>query len=282
MKLGRYAVTTIIKSTIIPILIYGLEAFPLEKSDYNILDMFLMSALSQSTHSANVSPTWDAHEQQITLPSIQVKRNKINLHLRAIRTPGCINAFLYKSFPNNFLQKEIVKIESDWNFNLQHTLDQYKGKKIIPKEAIKDLVATASDLILEQFLANTVFNDSNSPPETLPMHVGNPCKQLMQIRAGVIQTQKDTTCALCGRITANSFLHALAECTHELKVLKREKLWANIHEFDPQLEIFLKQSQPTEALHIITGLIKLKTSTANTFLVDHAAFDLCELYYDLG
>ena len=40
-KLGISTVTKIIKSTLIPILSYAMEAFPLKENDYQALDLFL-------------------------------------------------------------------------------------------------------------------------------------------------------------------------------------------------------------------------------------------------
>ena len=42
--------TTIIKSTLIPILTYAMESFPLTESDYRVLDLFLDQTIEKTTN----------------------------------------------------------------------------------------------------------------------------------------------------------------------------------------------------------------------------------------
>ncbi len=48
---------------------------------------------------------------------------------------------LYGSFPDNFLSKEIVEIQSFWNFNINDMHNHYEGSNIVPKIQIKKLLS---------------------------------------------------------------------------------------------------------------------------------------------
>ncbi len=41
---------------------------------------------------------------------------------------------LHKSFPDNFLTKELKAIENEWGFDLEEYMKKYKGKKLYQKE----------------------------------------------------------------------------------------------------------------------------------------------------
>ena len=101
-NLGRTTITKILNSIIAPILTYGLEAFPLKKTDYELIDKTMQEIMSQTTKHTSQHPIWDFYEQHITPPSMIIKRNKISLYIKATKGKG-LESKLYQSVPNNFL-----------------------------------------------------------------------------------------------------------------------------------------------------------------------------------
>ena len=75
-KLGIRTVTTIIKSTLIPILTYAMESFPLTESDYRVLDLFLDQTIEKTTNNKSETKQWNQYELQLTRPSLLIKNKK--------------------------------------------------------------------------------------------------------------------------------------------------------------------------------------------------------------
>ena len=61
-----------------------------------------------------------------------IKRNKIALFIKASRG------------------KELRSIEKEWGFDLEEYMTKYKGKKLIPKEALKELLQSRIETNLEE------------------------------------------------------------------------------------------------------------------------------------
>jgi hypothetical protein len=83
--LGRRTITKILTSTISPLLTYALEAFPLNTSDYDLIDEVLeeIIVISKTTRHHSKHTTWNFYDQHITPPSEIIRRNKISLHIKA-------------------------------------------------------------------------------------------------------------------------------------------------------------------------------------------------------
>ena len=74
-----------------------------------------------------------------------IKRNKIALYIKATKGKGLDS----KLYHNNFLTKEFKTIEQEWGFNLDEFMQTYKGEKLIPKTAIKELLESRIEISLE-------------------------------------------------------------------------------------------------------------------------------------
>ena len=85
-----------------------------------------------------------------------IKRNKIALFIKASRGKG-LESNLYKSFPDNFLTKQLKVIEKEWGFDLEEYMKKYKGKKLIPKEAPNPLLQSRIEVNLEECLNQSTF-----------------------------------------------------------------------------------------------------------------------------
>ncbi len=70
-------------------------------------------------------------ELQLTksLQKSEREKQKINMMIKIRHEPNELNAQLLKSYPGNYLEKEIRQIELEWDFNTQNLTDQYKGTK---------------------------------------------------------------------------------------------------------------------------------------------------------
>ena len=79
---------------------------------------------------------------------------KINTYFsitKATKGKG-LESNLHKSFQDNFLTKELKVIEENWGFNLESIIEEYmktyKGKNLIPKGALKELLQSRIELRL--------------------------------------------------------------------------------------------------------------------------------------
>ena len=97
--------STIIKSTLIPILTYAMEAFPLTESEYWVIDLFLDQTIEKTTNNKSETKQWNHYELQLTRPSLLIKKQKVNMMITIRNEPGELNAQLLKSYPGNFLEK---------------------------------------------------------------------------------------------------------------------------------------------------------------------------------
>ena len=106
-----------------PILTYGLEAFPMSENNYVHIDAFISKALNQTQTTSDMgretqeiqdNSYWIMFENNLTPPSLLVKRNKISIYTKAIRNAQGLNQSLLKSFKTNFLSEEIKQIEQEW------------------------------------------------------------------------------------------------------------------------------------------------------------------------
>ena len=73
----------------------------------------------------------------------------LSLYIKATKGKG-LESKLIQSFPNNFLTKELQEIEQEWGFNLVEVMHAYKGKKLIPKPAIKELLESRIETSLQE------------------------------------------------------------------------------------------------------------------------------------
>jgi hypothetical protein len=174
--LGRRTITKILTSTISPLLTYALEAFPLNTSDYDLIDEVLEEIISKTTRHHSKHTTWNFYEQHITPPSEIIRRNKISLHIKAKNSKTGLLKELYQTLPNNFLSKEVNMIESTWGFDSNQIIQQYKGEKIIPKQIIALLLDARIDNHLESTLNESNWNvyKEKQHPAALPLNLNNP------------------------------------------------------------------------------------------------------------
>jgi hypothetical protein len=281
-NLGRATITKIINSTIAPILTYGLEAFPLKDSDYENIDKTMLNIISQTTKHTSSCPPWDFHEQHITPPSMTIKRNKIALFIKASRGAGLENT-LYNSFPDNFLTKEIRSIEKEWGFDLEEYMMKYKGKKLIPKEALKDLLQSRIETKLEECLNFSTWNvyQEKQFPAPLPLHLHNPPPELLTIRIHTL-LPPSKKCPLCGSNPSSPTIHALLECQHSLCLALRYQLWQAYQDAEPDLKAYIKSSPPLVATRVMTGLQLLNSPEANASVLKVAVSTLCKNYTEAG
>ena len=154
----------------IPILTYAMEAFPLTESEYRVIDLFLDQTIEKTTNNKSETKQWNHYELQLTRPSLLIKKQKVNMMIKIRNEPGELNAQLLKSYPGNFLEKEIKQIELEWGFNTQKLTAQYKGKKIYPKSIMRLQLASKEDTGITTMLNEGEWGDPESPPENLPEH----------------------------------------------------------------------------------------------------------------
>ena len=282
-NLGRATISKIINSTISPTLTYGMEAFPFTKSDYEHIDKTLIDLLSQTTKSSQSAPTWEFYEQHITPPSLTIMRNKITLYIKTTRQQGLTQSLL-SSFPHNFLLREIKEIEEDWGIDLKEYMNQYKGIKLVPKKAIKDLLQSRVETKLEECLNHSTWNihKEQQHPAPLPLYIQNPPPALLTLRLHTLLPPTNQSCSLCGETMSHPTTHILLECQHSLRRLLRSKLWEEYREADPTLEAFIKSSPSLAATRVMTGLQLLNSHEANASLLKVAVLTLSKIYTETG
>jgi hypothetical protein len=162
--LGRRSITKILTS-ISHILTYALKAFPLNTTDYDLIDKVFAEIIPKPTRHHSNHTTCNFYEQHITPPSELIRRNTISLH---------INVYIKaknskRSIPNNFLSKEVNTIESTWGFDSNQVIQQYKGKQIIPNQIISSLLEARIDNHLEIILSGT-YTKKNSTHSAFTTH----------------------------------------------------------------------------------------------------------------
>jgi hypothetical protein len=281
-NLGRRTITKIITSTISPILTYGLEAFPLTYSDYALIDTALLTILSKSTNhlSPPLAQPWDYFENHIPPPSITVLRNKISLHVKTTRRQQGLTKALYDSFPNNFLSCEIQNSEPAWGFNLTQIVSQYKGKKLTPKQSIKELSQDFTDKNLNNCLLHSSWSTqgNNQPPAPFPLAIRNPHPNYLNLRSQLLFPRINSVCKLCNTPMPNPAIHYLITCQHPLKQLQRNNVWEAYRNADPELETFIKTQTTSTAARIMTGLQPINSSKAMSTMLEVGQDMLCKLF----
>ena len=129
---------------------------------------------------------------------------------------------LHKSFQDNFLTKELKVIEENWGFNLESIIEEYmktyKGKNLIPKGALKELLQSRIELRLEECLNHSTWNIHREKqyPAPLPLNLRNPPPELLTLRLHTLLPPPNELCTKCGSKTSCPTLHALLECQHAL------------------------------------------------------------------
>ncbi len=78
--------------------------------------------------------------------------------------PNELNTQLLKSYPGNFLKKEIKQIELDWDFNTHNLIDQYKGTQVVPKHIMKLQLANKKDKDMSTLLSMGNWENHECPP----------------------------------------------------------------------------------------------------------------------
>jgi hypothetical protein len=280
-NLGRRTITKIITSTISPIMTYGLEAFPLSNSDYALVDTALLKILSKSTNHTSIplAQPWDYFENHIAPPSIIILRNKISLHVKTTRRHQGLTKALYDSFPNNFLSCEIQNAEPIWGFNLTQIVSQYNGKKLTPKQTIKELTQNFIDKNLNNCLLHSSWSTQgdNHSPAPIPIAICNPHPNYLNLRSQLLFPRITSECTLCNDPMPNPITHYLISCQHPLKKLQRNIVWEAYCKADPDLETFIKSQDPSTAARIMTGLQPLNSSMAMSTMLEVGQDTLCKL-----
>ena len=164
--IGRKTRNKILESIIIPILTYGLEAYPMTDENYKHLDKFVSEAIQVSnatcvkemnfqqpaSQSEQAKNYWDLYENELTPPSLLIKRNKITSYIKSTRNAQGLNLSLLKSFKTNFLLKEIKALEQEWSFTTEDLVQSYTGKELVPKDQIKQLLNKSIETFTNTFL----------------------------------------------------------------------------------------------------------------------------------
>ena len=278
-KLGISTVTKIIKSTLIPILSYAMEAFPLKENDYQAIDLFLDQVIEKTTNNRSEIKQWNHFELQLTKPSLRIKKQKINMMIKIRHEPNELNAQLQKSYPGNFLEKEIKQIELDWDFNTHNLIDQYMGTKIVPKHIMKLQLANKKDKDMSTLLSMGNWENHEYPPDNLPEGINKPDKRLLNLRDDVIFAGDLDECKLCKQHVAHEALHYFSDCTHHLKVTQRQAFWDGVQTQDQTLLDYMSKLKSIQALRIATGLINLNNQETSEFLIRNESLNLCNLCY---
>ena len=269
-NVGRKTVRTIIITTLIPLLTYALEAFPLSPADYNTLDRYIADAISNTTPQSSTDVTWTFSEISITPPSLLIQRNKLNLYIKATLASNNLNKHLIRSFPNNFLQREVTDIAKEWSINLSDLLSNPQ----LTEQKIKQTINKALDTREQEIekIALTILNweDPANPPQRIPDHIVNPSKEIFQLRDRIIHPQRYKTCNSCHEDNIDELQHNLQLCMHPTKVLKRQELSQAIRDFHPELDQWMQQQTPRTQLTVLSGLTSLNDEQANKFLIECA------------
>ena len=283
--IGREIRNKILASIIIPILTYGLEAYPMTEENYKHLDSFVSEAIQVSnapylkemnlrqpaSQSEQVHNYWDLFENELTPPSLLIKRNKITLYIKSTRNVQGLNLSLLKSFKFNFLLKEIKLLEQEWSFTTEDLVQSYTGKKLVPKDQIKQLLNKSIETFTNTFLDTTNwFWDSSTEgyqPARLPDTINKPNIQLLQIRREVITQIQSQSCNLCNGKFNSQFHHCLHDCSNPMQLLSRKQLWESIVKKDKQLELFLKSLPKNQLTRVMAGLQQTQSIEANYFLI---------------
>ena len=234
--------------------------------------------MSQTTKHTSQHPIWDFYEH-ITPPSMIIKRNKISLYIKATKGKG-LESKLHHSFPNNFLTKEFKAIEQEWDFKLDEVMQTYKGKKLIPKPAIKELLESRIEISLKEYLTKSTWNiqEEQQYPAPLPLLLHNPPPELLKLRLHTLLPPINKTCPLCGSNMPSCIIHALLECQHALSLALRHQMWQVYQDADSALGEFIKSSPPKVAIRVMTGLQLLNSPEANASLLKVAVLTLCKNY----
>ena len=282
--MGRRTITKILTSTISPLLTYALEAFPLNNSDYVLIDEVLEEIISKTTSYHSEHTTWNFYEQHITPPSEIIRRNKISLHIKAKNSKTGLLKELYQTLPNNFLANEVNMIESTWGFESNQIIQQYKGEKIVPKQTIASLLDDRIDNHLESILNESNWNvyKEKQHPAALPLNLNNPTPDLLNLRSKLIFDTHATKCSLCEMQTNNAAAHQLLQCQHTWKLILREKIWEKIRQYDPNLLKFIQEAPTMVAARVMTGLQSTSSSHAMNYLLTEVQKDICQIYEDAG
>ena len=188
-------------SIIIPILTYGLESFPMSEENYLHIDTFVSKALNQTQTTSDMESEtqeiqdnsyWIMFENDLTPPSLLVKRNKISIYTKSIRNVQGLNLSLLSSFKTNFLIEEIKQIEQEWSFTIKDLLLNYKGEKLVPKDQIKELLNQAIETYSETFLETTNWDSTTEgqQPTRLPDTINKPNIKLLNMTGSIKHTPK--------------------------------------------------------------------------------------------
>ena len=255
----------------------------MKEGDYSVIDAFLDTAILKTTNCKSKDNQWNQFELKITKPSLIVKRNKINKCIKLQNEPWSLNAQLFTSFPSNFLKNEQLQIEEEWGFSTQKLLTDYKGKKSVPKQVMKLQMAFVIDKNMGTMLADGgTWGDPNTPPENLPVDMPRPDPRLLDIREQTAISSVKHICKLCNQPEARVALHFFHECQHPLKVIQRNAYWESVNSHSKSLHDFLIELEPTLQLQIASGLVRLKSTTANDHIIKKASWELCNLCHDPG
>ena len=156
----------------------------------------------------------------------------------------------------------------------------YKGKKLIPKPAIKELLESRIETSLQEYLNKSTWDihEENQYPAPLPLQLQNPPPELLAIRLNTLLTPINKTCPLCGSNTPSYVTHALLECQHALSLALRQQMWQEYQAADSALGDFIKSSSPKAATRVMTGLQLLSSPEANALMLKVAVLTLCKNY----
>jgi hypothetical protein len=263
-NVGRKTVRTIIITTLIPLLTYALEAFPLSPAEY------IADAINNTTPQSSTDVIWTFSEISITPPSLLIQRNKLNLYIKATLASNNLNKHLIRSFPNNFLQREVTDIAKQWSINLTDLLSnpQLTEQKI--KQTINKALYNREQEIEKIPLTVLNWEDPANPPHQIPDHIANPSKEIFHLRDRILHPQRYTTCNSCHEDNIDKLQHNLQLCMHPKKVLKRQELFQAIREFHPELDQWIQQQTPRTQLTVLSGLTSLNDEQTNKFLIECA------------
>ena len=139
--------------------------------------------------------------------------------------------------------------------------DEIQRKKLIPKEALKDLLQSRIETKLEECLNFSTWNvyQEKQFPAPLPLHLHNPPPELLTIRIHTL-LPPSKKCSLCG--SNPSLLHSLPTGMSTLALWYQ--MWQAYQDVEPDLKDYIKSSPPLVATRVMTGLQLLNSTAANT------------------
>jgi hypothetical protein len=268
LGLSNRAAKRVLYATVIPSLIYGMEAFYLSAKQYESLDQFAADALKiRPTDKESSVPIWNLFETDMVPPSVLIKIAKLKLSYKVVSMEGNQLLTQLHSYGKSKLFQETKAIMRKWACiqGLQEAMNS--TKKSTMKLKLSDL---KGDIVDKTYFDSTRGSNIDKMPHRLPSTMDSTLRNTLLFNRKEYITSKSMSslCPVCNTVMIHGpYVHSHTECTVLPRQIREDNMWTSITQVDPELTDHLRGLPKPTLMEYVLGLRRFGDRATNKVML---------------